>query len=288
MLNHVHIIPQLPNRVVVFGSQGVVGKKLVEHLSNKKINVLELSRKECNLLDKDSVKFLKNTFKPDDQIVFLTAITPDKGRGIKAMMDNLQIIENISNALTEVPVDQFVLFSSESVYQLTSDIISENTLIRPDDLYGCMHLAREIHMRSLNIPLAIIRSTLIYGDGDTHNSYGPNRFVKESKEKNSITLFGNGEEKRSHVYLHDVIRFIEKILCHRSLGEINLCPNPVISFGEIADIIKKISKNNIDIINKQRSSPITHRYFDNSLLYKAFPDFVFTDIKDGLKELLNK
>ena len=39
-----------------------------------------------------------------------------------------------------------------------------------------MHIARELMIKQLvKSPIAVLRPTLIYGAGDPHNSYGPNR-----------------------------------------------------------------------------------------------------------------
>ena len=56
--------------------------------------------------------------------------------------------------------------------------------------------------------LCIVRPTLVYGEGDPHNGYGPNRFIKLIKKK-PIELFGRGEELRDHVWINDVSRLFK-------------------------------------------------------------------------------
>ena len=286
MLIHENTQENFSSRVVVIGANGVVGKKLVVSLKSKGIDTLALSRQECDLLSEQSISFFSDIFKPEDHVIFLAAITPDKGRGIQAYIDNLQIAKHISYALENSLISQFILLSSEAIYPTTDDLISEHTSLAPMDLYGSMHLAREICFKNLNLPLAIIRTTLIYGEGDTHNSYGPNRFIKEALEHSTITLFGKGEEKRSHIFVEDVIHFVEKVIYQKSVGTINLCPTPTISFSEIAGIVKEHMPKNIEIIHKPQISAITHRYFDNHDLYRAFPDFVFENIESGIKKIV--
>ena len=53
-------------------------------------------------------------------------------------------------------------------------------------------------------PLAILRPTLIYGEKDPHNGYGPNQFRRKANKGEAITLFGEGEERRDHVAIDDV------------------------------------------------------------------------------------
>ena len=286
MLKHANESPVKPSRVIVLGSSGVVGKRLVPYLQKKDIQTISISRIECDLLKEESTDYLAETFQKEDQVVFLTAITPDKGRGIDALISNLKIFENVSKALQRSPVKQFILFSSEAVYPNTSTLINEDTSLAPTDLYGCMHLAREIQLKSLNIPHVIVRSTLIYGQGDTHNSYGPNRFFKEALAQATITIFGSGEEKRSHIFVEDVVEFVDKILHYQSAGEINLCPVPSVSFMEIAQTIKNVLQDKVEIITRPRMSEITHRHYDNTQLYQVFPEFSYLDIKTGTSKML--
>ena len=286
MLSHSNDLPKTPGRVVILGSAGVVGKKLVPYLQKKDIATVTIARDECDLLSTEAVDYLAQTFQKDDQIVFLTAITPDKGRGIDAFTKNIKILDHVSQALQKSPAKQFILFSSEAIYPITSELINEETSLAPSDLYGCMHLSREIHLRSLSTPLAIVRSTLIYGEGDTHNSYGPNRFLKEALTQGTITIFGGGEEKRSHIFVEDVVVFIENLLLYQSTGNINLCPGSSVSFMEVAKTIKNVLQDKIEIITKPRASEITHRYFDNTKLYQAFPNLLYTDIKTGVSKIL--
>ena len=46
-----------------------------------------------------------------------------------------------------------------------------------------MHIKREEiiteYCDNRNINLTIIRPTLVYGPGDTHNGYGPNKFIRD-------------------------------------------------------------------------------------------------------------
>ena len=68
-----------------------------------------------------------------------------------------------------------------------------------------MHLTREAILKdNFNKILCILRPTLIYGPGDTHNGYGPNRFINLALKNKSIPIFGNGEEKRDHIFVEDV------------------------------------------------------------------------------------
>jgi nucleoside-diphosphate-sugar epimerase len=145
-----------------------------------------------------------------------------------------------------------------------------------------MHLAREIMLRAaLKLPLAILRPTLIYGAKDPHNGYGPNRFRRLAAKGEAITLFGEGEEKRDHVHVHDVAALVSAVVQHRSTGTLNIATGRSVSFREVAEMIAALSSP-VEIRGTPRQNPITHRHFDITDCLKAFPEFHYISLRDGL------
>jgi nucleoside-diphosphate-sugar epimerase len=144
-----------------------------------------------------------------------------------------------------------------------------------------MHLAREVMFRNeVKAPLAILRPSLLYGAADPHNGYGPNRFRRLAASGEPIVLFGEGEERRDHVYIGDVAELVARVLYRRSRGVLNVATGSVHSFRDIA---QRFSKN---IKATPRSGPMPHngyRPFDAAATRKAFPDFRYTSLDEGLK-----
>src|SRR6202035_3325660 len=106
----------------------------------------------------------------------------------------------------------------------------------PVSMHGTMHLARELMLKAtIKPPLGIVRSTLIYGAGDPHNGYGPNRFRRLAAKGEEIVLFGEGEECRDHVFIDDVAEIVARILYLRSRGTLNVATGTVHSFRVIAE-----------------------------------------------------
>ncbi|HIN33707.1 MAG TPA: NAD-dependent epimerase/dehydratase family protein [Nitrospirales bacterium] len=151
-----------------------------------------------------------------------------------------------------------------------------------------MHFVREQMLKHVvqqtKVPLMILRPSLLYGAGDTHNGYGPNRFLRLAKEGQPITLFGGGEEKRDHVYVKDVSRVTGLCLRHRSEGILNVATGSSVSFFDIAQIAVRLSGTDAEIKCLPRSNPITHRHFDITANLKAFPSFRYTPMEFGLSE----
>jgi UDP-glucose 4-epimerase len=151
-----------------------------------------------------------------------------------------------------------------------------------------MHLSREMLLRNdcsnLNIPLTILRPSLLYGVEDPHNGYGPNQFFRLANKGQSIVLFGEGEELRDHVYIEDVAEIASRVIDKGMTGIFNIATGQVFSFRDVAEKIKKLVDPYIKIEFLPRSGPMPHngyRSFDTSLIQSIFTDFSYTPLFDG-------
>jgi nucleoside-diphosphate-sugar epimerase len=285
MLQHAFEKPKNPARVVVMGAGGFIGRNLVVALDKHGIPVLPLTSADIDLAAEGAAADLTLRLKPDDAVVMLSALTPDKGRDVTTFLKNIVMAQVVSDALARQPVVHAVYVSSDAVYAFDHALVNEETPAAPGDLYGCMHRTREIMFQSaLKAPVAMLRPTLIYGAGDTHSSYGPNRFRRVAAKDGKITLGGNGEETRDHIYIGDVVELIVATLRHRSAGCLNLATGRSISFFDLANLVVERLPTPAEVVTTPRSAPITHRAFDVTACRKAFPKFVFTPLETGLAD----
>lgn len=283
MLTHHNPNAKIPARVVILGANGFVGRALAAHLLERGVPTLAVGRDRIDLTADDAANKLAAELRTDDAVAFLSALTPDKGRGIPTFQANIQMAAAVCAALERVTPAHVVYVSSDAVYPFRTGQISEESSAEPTDLYGAMHLTRELMVRqATKAPVAVLRPTLIYGAADTHNSYGPNRLRRTAKKDGRITLFGAGEETRDHVYIDDVVTLVDLALVHRSEGTLNLATGRSISYADLAAKIKVLSAAPVEIVTTPRQNPITHRAFDVTALHQAFPAFRFTSIDEGL------
>ena len=154
-----------------------------------------------------------------------------------------------------------------------------------------MHNLREIYLRNLYLKkLCILRPTLIYGSGDTHDGYGPNKYIRLAKKNFNIELFGKGEELRDHIHINDVVKIIYLSIKKNLVGEYNLCSGKLISFKRIALIVKRKLKSKSIIIFKKRNKIVPHngyRCLDNSMIKKKLMIKKFIYLNNIKKSLLN-
>jgi nucleoside-diphosphate-sugar epimerase len=221
--------------------------------------------------------------RPEDSVVFLSTLTPDRGRDLATCMRNLRMGEAVAGALQKQPPAHAIYMSSDAIYPYDTGLLSETTPAAPPDLYGAMHRTRELMLQQYFCgPLATLRSTLIYGARDPHNSYGPNRFRRMAEKDRKIVLGGKGEETRDHMLVDDAVAMIREVLRHRSHGLLNLATGQSASFDQVAQLIAALYDPPAEVVHTAQQSVVTHRHFDPAIRRRAFSDFRFTPLAEGL------
>jgi UDP-glucose 4-epimerase len=284
MLTHENAFPAAPKRVVVVGAGGMVGSTIVQELVAAGVQTVGLTRKEVDLLAAHGAEALKTRLAPDDAVVFVSAVAPAKN--VAQMMTNLRMAESACVALAAVPPAHLLYISSDAVYADDANPVTERSAVAPSTTHGMMHAARELIFRAeYRGPFAVLRPTLIYGARDPHAGYGPNRFRRQAAKGEPITLFGEGEEKRDHIAVEDVARLARLILFSRSTGSLNAVTGVATSFHDIAQIVAAQFNPRAEVKSVPRPGSRPHllrRFFDITDCYRAFPDFHFERLAEGI------
>ena len=284
MLSHLASIPEPPSRVVVMGARGFVGRAIVRRLETDNAPVVGLTHEDVNLLRPDATEQLACLLRPRDTFIAVSAIAPCKTSDM--LRDNIIMARAMTAAASRSDLAHIINISSDAIYADTLDQINEDFIAAPELFHGVMHLARELMFKSdIHAPLAILRPTLIYGPGDPHNGYGPNRFRRLARNGEPIVLFGEGEEQRDHIFIDDVADIIVRVVYHRSIGILNVATGVVTSFHEIAKLCTGLAGSKARVQKTPRVGPVPHngyRAFDTRSLRAAFPELTLTPLPDGL------
>jgi nucleoside-diphosphate-sugar epimerase len=287
MIRHHHPEAQPPRRVVVLGSTGFVASHLIRHLAGLGAETISLPAARCDLRDAASLAILRELLRPDDAVVFVSALTPDRGRDIRTLMMNLAMGENVNAALEQAPCAHVVYISSDAVYADDCNPVRESSCCDPSTNHGLMHLVRERMLaqtlKKTQRPLLVLRPSLLFGVGDTHNGYGPNRFIRTALHEHRITLFGAGEEMRDHVWVEDLCRLAVLGLWHRSEGVLNVATGSSTSFGDVARMVADERGGGVEVVETSRQNPVTHRHFDIADTLRSFPAFAYTPLGEALE-----
>lgn len=284
MLTHLAEPGYLPARTVVLGAHGFVGGAAARKLSAAGVPLLCLGRRDLDLLDPGAATALAGSLRADDALVMVSARAPVKTAAM--LEENIRMMSAVCSAIAVVPPAHVVYVSSDAVYADSDAPLTEASCAQPSSLHGAMHLTRELMLsHAFPGPLCLLRPTLIHGPGDPHNGYGPNRFRRLAEAAEPIVLFGDGEERRDHIFIDDVGEIVARSVLRRSTGVLNVATGTVHSFREVADAIARIADRPPVIQTTRRSGPMPHRgyrAFDVAAAYAAFPGFEFTPLARGL------
>ena len=284
MLTHLLSPPEKPRRAVVLGAAGFVGEASVRSLSAAGVETLPLGRRELDLLGPGAAERLRALLLPGDTLVFVSARAPCKNAAM--LVENVRMAEAVCGAIKDAPLGHLLYVSSDAVYRDSDGPLTEASCAEPGSAHGAMHLAREVLLRSeFSGPFGILRPTLIYGAGDPHNGYGPNRFRRLASEGKEIVLFGDGEERRDHVPIGDVAELLTRMVLRRSSGVLNAVSGEVASFRELAEFTASQFSPPPAVRGTSRTGVMPHngyRPFDPSGIRRAFPDFRITPWREGI------
>lgn len=281
MLTHGTAEPAAPTRVVVLGKGGFVARHTSTLLAQARIETIGVGRPELDLTQPESIEQLTSLLRPTDQVLFVSAKAPC--RNVDDYAANLAMAQHAVKAFEKVRPAHLVYVSSDAVYDEADALVRETTRPAPSSMHGAMHFARErLLALAGGAPLCIVRPSLLYGADDPHNGYGPNRFARMASRGETISLFGDGEEQRDHVFIEDVARLLVLCLQHHSTGILNIATGTSLSFRTTAEAAVALF-NSGKVEGTPRKNPITHRHFDPTAALKSFPGFSFTRFEDGFR-----
>lgn len=267
------------------------------------MKVLPLNSRDVDLAAPSAAKWLAKQIKPTDAVIMLAALTPDKGRETEKLKansaKNLAMMQHLCDTLGKTGCEHLVYFSSDAVYARKTTQVTDDTPPSPNDQYGEAHLAREKMARKLvndfkkekgaEIPLLVLRVTQVYGVGNPHDNYGPNRFWNSARHRGQVELFGTsddmGVEMRDHIHVDDVAALTSLCVLHRTIGTLNLATGKSRSFREVAELVVSHFPGNITVVPKPRKESISDRHYDVANLLKAFQGFKFVPLEEGLTRL---
>lgn len=277
---------QWPRRVVLLGGTGFLGKATEARLLRSGVPVLSVSSRQVDLAAASAPELLGRTLADGDAVVFLSAVTRDKGRDAQTYLRNCAMGAHVAASI-EPRLAHVTYVSSDAVYgQGTSLPISEETPVAPDDLYGVMHRARELMLAEASayaaVPCCVLRPTMVYGPGDTHGSYGPNRFFRTAPD-GYLEIFGEGEERRDFVYVEDVAEILARTIEQRATGVLNVVTGRSWTFASVASLVAAACPMPVSVLRRPRTVPVVHREFTTTATALAFPEFRYTGLDQGVR-----
>jgi UDP-glucose 4-epimerase len=280
----------MPDRVVILGASGFLGRALNAALSRDGVEVIGYSSRTIDLTRPEALSVLDPVLTPGTALVLASALTPDRGQTPATFLANTTMATNLAAHIEGRRVGSLVYLGSDAVYGFGDEAVTEETPVAPTGYYALGKYAAERVMdcaaRAASVPLLILRVTGVYGPGDPHASYGPNAFARSLARDHSVRIFGAGEEERDHVFVDDVAAVTAGLLRAAAAGIYNIATGESRSFADLVKTIRDLVPYEVEVVSAPRKGPITHRRFDIARLAQALPGLRFTPLREGLATTL--
>ncbi|MDH7477212.1 MAG: NAD-dependent epimerase/dehydratase family protein [Candidatus Bathyarchaeota archaeon] len=244
--------------ILVTGGSGFIGSHVVDKLVGEGHNVRVFD--EYKPLRGDVEWFKGNLLNENDileackdmEIVYHLAAVADVNVALSHSALCLQINEigtmNLLNAASSMEVERVILASTTWVYGRTEGVVDENTpLPPPDHIYTKTKIGQE-HLliswqKHTGLPYTILRYDIPYGPRMRANM-AIAIFVRKAMQKETITVFGDGNQGRCFIHVDDLARGNVAALQPSASNQIfNLAGSEFVTINKIVEALREKFKN---------------------------------------------
>ena len=275
--------------ILVTGSEGFIGKHLIKRLGELNIDYVPYDLLlGGDITDKAALHRFFDCI-PIDTIIHLAAITrADESCEEKFISTNVTGTAVLLNVAEQYNVNNIIALSSSAVYRADWGPQSESTPTDPISLYGITKLAMELLCHKSKIPTIIARPFSVYGKGNADHII--NIWLKQIKNNEPVSFFGDGSIKRGYVYVEDLVDGIIDLLSLKALVNFvtfNFGGREIITSQQLLDIFKSVYPD----------LKVNHLPIPDTCIYDSWPDISKarslldwepkTNFEEKVKELIN-
>ena len=247
--------------ILVAGGSGLVGSAIVRELKRLNQDVIGISSKDVDLLDRDKTfEFIKN-LKPTsiiDSAAKVGGIGGNNSYPVEFLSQNIQIQSNLMDAAHAAKVSKFVFLGSSCIYPrdcaqpIKEEYLLTGALEQTNSAYAVAKIAGieliKSYRKEYGYKWISVMPTNMYGPNDNFDLENGHvlpvlirKFI-EAKQSGSgnVTLWGSGSPLREFLHVDDLAKAV--VLCMEKYDDskqINIGSGQEVS---IKDLAEKISK----------------------------------------------
>ena len=216
-------------KYLVAGGSGLVGSAIVRELKRVNKNVIGISSKDLNLLDRSSTFGYLKDLKPNiiiDAAAKVGGIGGNNKFPVEFLSQNLQIQSNLMDAAHESGVEKFVFLGSSCIYPrncaqpIKEDYLLTGELEQTNSAYAIAKIAGieliKSYRKEYGHSWISAMPTNLYGQNDNFNLETGHvlptliRKFLDAKENNSsgVILWGDGSPLREFLHADDLAKGI--------------------------------------------------------------------------------
>ncbi|GAB2975133.1 CDP-paratose synthase [Mucilaginibacter puniceus] len=271
--------------ILITGVYGFLGSRLAEKLVEKH-HVIGLYNKNTKPLASNNITVYNNLddvgIIPDVIVVCHAAVSSGNHKEESDVLFNANV-KFTEKVISKFPDAKLIYISSVSVFENDGNVITENTVDKPQTEYAQSKLVGE-KLAMKNPGNYVIRLSSLYGKGMKENTLIPN-YCNQALQSKTIQVWGNGGRYQNYIYIEDAINLIEKAIACKSIINFPLLgvANKEYTNTEVAGIIAGLTGAEIAYTGEDNSTSV---YYDNDLTRSALGWSTATNLADGLKEYI--
>ena len=249
--------------IVVAGSSGLAGSAIVRAYEKTGAQVIGVTRKVCDLLDRDATfDFIKKA-KPSlivDAAAKVGGIGANNTFPVEFLADNLRIQNNLMEAAHAADVPKFIFLGSSCIYPrdcaqpIKEEYLLTGPLEQTNSAYAVAKIAGIELIKSFRKEYGrkwiSLMPTNLYGPNDNFELQASHvlpafirRFVEAKAENRAIeTLWGTGSPKREFLHVDDlasaVLHLGEK---YDSSDHLNIGTGEDLTIKELAESVAELA-----------------------------------------------
>ena len=247
--------------VLVAGCSGLVGSAIVRELKGLNQDVIGISSKDVDLLDRSKTFEFINNLKPTaiiDSAAKVGGIGGNNSYPVEFLSQNLQIQSNLMDAAHAAKVSKFVFLGSSCIYPsdcaqpIKEEYLLTGALEQTNSAYAVAKIAGieliKSYRKEYGYKWISVMPTNMYGQNDNFDLENGHvlpvlirKFIEAKRSGNGkVVLWGSGSPLREFLHVDDLAKAV--MLCmdkYDDSGQINIGSGHEVSIKDLADKISK-------------------------------------------------
>ncbi len=247
--------------ILVAGGSGLVGSAIVRELQRLNKDVIGISSKDVDLLDRRQTFEFINNLKPTaiiDSAAKVGGIGGNNSYPVEFLSQNLQIQSNLMDAAHAAKVSKFVFLGSSCIYPkdcaqpMKEEYLLTGALEQTNSAYAVAKIAGieliKSYRKEYGYKWISVMPTNMYGPNDNFDLENGHvlpvlirKFIEAKRsDSGKVTLWGSGSPLREFLHVDDLAKAI--VLCmdkYDDSRQINIGSGQEVSIKDLADKISK-------------------------------------------------
>ena len=232
-------------KIVIIGANSFLSQSLLKKIP-KRHNILQVYNKGVQRIDQSYDSLTISDFiryKPEIDVIYFVASYinfTEKYNDIENIYhSNVLLLKELSYLY---PRAKIIHTSSVSVYETTTQSITELSKLNPKSSYGISKLWGELIVNNHKGGSVNVRKSSLFGEHMNCNTFLP-LIIQNAIRHNNISIYGNGSRLQNYIYVEDVANILSNALEYNKKLPLLAVNKRSYSNLEIAHIIKSFIPN---------------------------------------------